>query len=88
MRCRSRTSRVSDILGTSGRAMLEALAAGQGGPGDIAALAHSRLRATREELVDALHGRLTPDQHLMLRLQLDHVRYLDKQIEALEAEVA
>jgi len=78
---------VSDILGKSGRAMLDALAAGQSGPEDIAALAGSRLRATREELVDALQGRLTPHQHLMLRLQLDHVRYLDQQIEALEAEV-
>ncbi len=77
---------VSDILGKSGRAMLEGLAAGRL-PEDLAALAEPRLRATREELTEALRGRLTPHQHLMLRLQLDHVRYLDEQIEAVEAEV-
>lgn len=78
---------ISDVLGKSGRAMLEALAAGQRSPEDIAALADYRVRATREEVADALRGRLTPHQHLMLRLQLDHVRYLEQQIEAVEAEV-
>ena len=78
---------VSEMLGKSSRAMLEALAAGQR-PEDIAALADRRLRATREELTEALRGRLTPHQQLMLRLQLDHVRYLDQQIEAVEGEVA
>ncbi|HLW49027.1 MAG TPA: IS110 family transposase [bacterium] len=77
---------VSEMLGKSGRAMLEALAAGRQ-PEDIAALAHPQLQATREELTEALRGRLTPHQHLMLRLQLDHVGYLDQQIEAVEAEV-
>ena len=79
---------ISDILGKSGRAMLGALAEGERSPEDIAGLAHPRLKATREELTEALHGRLTSHQHLMLRLQLDHVRYLDQQIEAVEAEVA
>jgi len=76
---------VSAMLGKSSRAMLEALAVGKR-PEDIAALADPRLR-TREERTEAVRGRLTPHQHLMLRLQLDHVRYLDQQIEAVEAEV-
>ena len=79
---------VSDILGKSRPRDVGRPGGGTSGPEDIAALADSRLRATREELVDALRGRLTPHQHLMLRLQLDHVRYLDQQIEAVEAEVA
>jgi len=77
---------VSAILGKSGRVMLEALAAGKR-PEDIAALADPRVQASREELTEALRGRLTSHQHLMLRMQLDHVRYLDQQIEAVEAEV-
>jgi transposase len=77
---------VSEMLGKSSRAMLAALAAGKH-PEDIAALADPRLRATREELTEALRGRLTSHQYVMLRLQLDHVRYLDQQIEAVEAEV-
>ena len=39
-----------------------------------AKIAGSRLQATREELVDALQGRLTPHQHLMLRLQLERMQ--------------
>jgi transposase len=51
-------------------------------------LADSHVRATPEELVEALRGRLTDHQHTLLRMQLDHVRYLDQQIAALDAEVA
>ena len=79
---------VTDILGKSGRAMLGALAAGQSSPEEVAALDDRHLQATREQLVDALHGRLTQHQRLMLRLQLDHIRYLDQQIATLDAEVA
>ncbi len=79
---------ISDILGKSGRAMLTALAAGPHRPEDVAALAHPRLRATREELMEALRGSLTDHQRLMLRMQLDHVHYLEQQIAALDAEVA
>jgi transposase len=78
---------VSNVLGTSGRAILAAIAAGTNTPEEMAAMANSRLRATPEELVAALQGRLTDHQRLMLRMQLDHVRYLDQQIEALDAEV-
>jgi transposase len=54
----------------------------------MAALADSRVRATPDELTEALRGRLNDHQRMLLRMQLDHVRYLDQQIEALDAEVA
>ncbi len=79
---------VTDILGKSGRAMLTAMATGSSSPEELAEMADSRLRATREQLIEALQGRLTDHQRIMLRMQLDHVRYLDQQIEALDAEVA
>ncbi len=78
---------VSEILGKSGRAILAAIAAGISTPDELATMADSRLRATREELVEALQGRLTDHQRMLLRVQLDHVRYLDQQIEALDTEV-
>jgi len=78
---------ISDILGKSGRAMLTALAAGPHRPEEVAALAHPRLRATQEELVAALRGHLSDHQRLMLRMQLDHVCYLEQQIAALDVEV-
>ena len=42
--------------------MLGAPAAGQSSPADVAALADRHLQATREQLVDALHGRLARHQ--------------------------
>jgi transposase len=51
---------VSDILGASGRAILTALVAGETDPERLADLTRGRLKATRAELVDALHGRVTP----------------------------
>jgi len=79
---------VTDILGQSGRDILETMAAGGSTPEMLADLAHGKLRAKHEELVEALQGRLNDHQRMMLQMQLDHVRYLDRQIEALDAEVA
>src|SRR4051794_27228244 len=50
---------VADLLGKSGRAMLEALVAGETDPGRLAALAHPRLSATPERLREALRGQVT-----------------------------
>jgi transposase len=82
------SSVITDVMGKSGRAMLEAIAEGGHTPHEIAAMADPRLRATPEQLREALHGRLTEHQRLMLRMQLDHVGYLDQQIERLDTEVA
>ena len=79
---------VSDILGKSGRAIIGAIATGTSAPEALADLAQGKLRAKREELKDALQGRLNDHQRMLLRMQLDHVRYLDQQIEALDVEVA
>ena len=79
---------LTDIPGKSGRAMLMALAAGPTTSEAVADLAHGTLRNKRAQLVDALQGRMTDHQRLMLQLQLAHVRHLDQQIEALDEEVA
>jgi len=79
---------VSNVLGKSGRAMLEAIVAGGYTTMEIAALADYRLRATPEDLRRALEGRITEHQRLILRMQLDHIRYLEQQIAQLDTEVA
>jgi len=79
---------VSETLGKSGRHILEAIVAGTSTPEMMADLTDGRLRASREQLIDALQGRLNDHQRMMLRMQLDHVRYLDQQIVALDGEVA
>jgi transposase len=50
---------ISDILGVSGRAMIEAMIAGQTDPAVLARMANQRIRATPDELREALRGRLT-----------------------------
>ena len=52
-------SLVSDLLGKSGRRMLDALIQGIEDPTELAAWGERRLRATKEQLTDALSGRLT-----------------------------
>src|SRR3954454_7668893 len=68
---------VADLLGKSGRAMLEALVAGETDPEKLAALAHPRLAATPERLRQALRGRVTAHHRFLLRLHLDQVDALE-----------
>jgi transposase len=51
-------SMISDILGVSGRRMIEAMIAGERNPHRLAALADRGIKASPKELYDALHGRL------------------------------
>ena len=55
---------LADLLGRSGRAMLEALVAGETDPEKLAAFAHPRLAATPERLREALRGRVTAHHRL------------------------
>jgi transposase len=71
---------ISDILGVSGRKMIEAMIDGVRNPAKLAALADRRIKASPKELYDALHGRLTDHHRFMLKLYL-------KQFDALEASI-
>ena len=81
------TSVITDILGKSGRAFLEAIIAGETDPGTLAALANHRLRAKRDEIVEALRGRVTPHHRFLLRLHLDQIGALEKSIARVEEEL-
>ncbi len=61
----------SDILGVSGRAMLEALVAGQSDPAVLADLAKRRLRAKIPALTEALTGRFSEHHAFLVRIHLD-----------------
>src|SRR5437899_3423486 len=71
------TNVLTDILGSSGRAILAALIAGETQPERLAALASDTVKASRAELVAALHGRITDHHRFMLRLHLDQIASLD-----------
>jgi len=78
---------ISDILGVSGRRMIEAMIEGVRNPFKLAELADRRLRASPKQLYDALHGRLTEHHRFMLRLHLSQYDALAAAIEAIDAQV-
>ena len=74
------SSVVSELLGLSGRRILEALAAGESDPVELAQLGDRRLRASKEELADALRGQCQPVHRQLLQLFLERLEVLDRQI--------
>jgi transposase len=73
----------TDILGVSGRAMLDALVAGTTDPEILAELARGKLRAKLAALREALEGRFEPHHALVVGAILAHLDFLDGQIERL-----
>lgn len=72
------TEILSNVMGKSGRAIIEALISGETNPEVLAELAcGNRLKATREEFVEALRGRVTPHHRFLLKLQLGQIDSLD-----------
>jgi transposase len=67
--------------------MLRALIAGESNPDRLADLASGRLKATRAELVTALHGRVTAHHRFMLQLHLTQIAALDTALADLEARI-
>ncbi len=67
------TSVVSDVLGKSGRAMLEALIGGQRDPRALAELALGRLRGKHSALIEALTGRFDDHHGFLARAMLDRI---------------
>jgi transposase len=73
----------TDIFGVSGRAMLEALIAGQRDPKVLAELARGRLRVKRAALVEALTGQFSDHHACLARILLDQIDGLTTQIDQL-----
>jgi len=78
---------ISNIVGVSGRRMVEALIDGQTDPEALAALADGRLKATPAELEASLRGRVTDHHRFLLRLHLDQLDALDAAIARIDQEV-
>mgnify|MGYP005856085561 CR=1 FL=1 len=78
----------ANVLGVSGRAMLEALVRGEEDPSVLAALARGRLKKKQGELERALRGMLGAHQRMLLSAQLRHIDFLDQEIARLDVEIA
>jgi|SRR4051794_21679892 transposase len=78
---------LSDVLGKSGRAMLDAMVAGETDPVRLAALAHPGVKSSQARLQEALHGRLTRHHRFLLQLHLGQIDGLDAAVTTLDREV-
>jgi transposase len=79
---------VSDLMGKSARDMLSALLAGESDPSILAELARGRMRSKRDQLSQALQGRMKSHHRFLLTEQLVDIDTLDEAIERMSAEIA
>jgi transposase len=77
---------VSDIHGQSARAMIQALIQGDS-PESVLRLASRRLKASHEEILDALQGELTASHRFVLKETLAHIEYLEARIALFDAQL-
>jgi transposase len=77
-----------DVLGVSGRAMLEAVIDGQTSPEQLADLARGRLRVKHDQLVKALEGHVQPHHRFILAELLSQIAHLDETLERFNTQVA
>lgn len=79
---------ISDIMGASGRRIIQAMIEGVRQPRQLAELAGKQIKASPKELYDALHGRLTDHHRFLLALHLKQWDGLDETIRKLDVEIA
>jgi transposase len=84
------SSVVSDLLGVSARRILTAVAEGETDPAKLAAMADPGLRATQEQLCDAVHAvvSLQPGYRSLLKQYLERIELQDRHIQELDQQLA
>lgn len=81
------SSVATDVVGVSGRAMIEAMVNGVNDPKVLAEMAKGRLRKKKETLEESLKGLMGNHQKTMLNSQLRHLAFLDQEIARLDEEI-
>lgn len=81
------SSVATDVLGVSGRAILEAIIKGETDPEKLADLSQGRLKASRRDVVEALRGQVRDHHRFLLRLHLDQIDTLSKVVRDVEARL-
>lgn len=81
------SSVISDVTGVSGTAILQVIVEGVADPTRLARLGNSRLKASREELAEALEGVVGTHQRMLLGVIIRHIEYLDSEVAVLDKEV-
>jgi transposase len=79
---------LSDVFGTTGRAILAALVAGETDPEQLAARASTRIHAPRAMLIEALRGTVTEYHRFELRLHLELMEQLTQKVTEVEERIS
>lgn len=77
---------LSDLNGKSARAMIKGLLAGET-PQQVLQYASKRLKATQEELLDALEGEISPSHHFVITEVIAHIEELEVRIQLFQKEL-
>ncbi len=77
----------SDIMGTSGRLVLDGLIRGITDPEKLADLTGGRLKAKRQDLVESLRGRVTKHHRFLIKLHFAQVKAIENAIADVDSEV-
>lgn len=81
------TGLISDVVGVSGRAILESIIAGETDPKKLLEVTKGRLKASPERLLEALHGRIRDHHRFMLKLHLGQIDALERAVHDVEARL-
>jgi transposase len=81
------TSVLSDVMGASGRRILDAIVAGVQAPSELAKLRDSKCKHSEQAFVDALTGVVTDHHRFLLRMHLDQIDSIQRSIQAVEQEL-
>ena len=81
------SSLITEVLGASGRRILKALIAGESDAGALAALGGPRLKCSRQELRDALEGRITSHHRFVVGQHLRMIEELEATVTAFDARI-
>lgn len=81
------SSAITDILGMSGRRILKAMIAGETDPDKLSVLGSPRLAASRDELADALLGRIREHHRFLIDQHLKTIEQLEATIAAFDARI-
>jgi transposase len=82
------SSVASDVVGLSGRIILQAMVNGVEDPKELASMAKGRLRKKMQKLEEALQGQMGPHQRRLIEAELDHLDFLGQKVSKLDEDVA
>jgi transposase len=81
------SSVLTDIMGTSGRKVIEALIANQTDPEKLLPMISRRVKASKEQLREALRGRINEHHRFLLGIHLEQIRASERSVAELEARL-